>query len=96
MDRVKCVNHLNPKHLARVFDQVERKDMLCVMEFQTHWPDLENDLIGSVSAVMEVNTELEMILELEVHHRFVPNSTYEFWERGGRHYLVQLEPWVYK
>ena len=96
MDRVKCVNHLNAECLNKVFDQVERKELLLVMEFQGQYPDLENDLIGSVAAVKNNSVELEMILELENHHRFVQSSTFEFWNRGGKKYLVQLEPVVYK
>lgn len=96
MDRVKCVNHLNPEHLNQVFDQVERKALQCVLEFKGQYPDLENDLVGSVSAVKNDSVELEMIIELEAHHRFVQSSKFEFWNRGGQHYLVQLDPVVYK
>ena len=96
MDLVKCVNHLNAECLSKLFAQVERRELSLVMEFQGLYPDLENDLIGVVAAIKNNDVELEMVLELEAHHRFVQNSTFEFWNRGGRGYLVQLDPVVYK
>jgi hypothetical protein len=96
LDQVKCVNNLTLDQLNRVFDQIQDGDLQVYMEFEGDIPDYANDMIGAVVALKNTSVELEVTIDLDVHHRFISSSTFEFWDRNGKFCLVQLEPVVRK